>query len=208
MDAIGWVDADTFYCNAERVRFPMLRDLPLGVLGNNGACVIARTPEMKASASVGDPVWQAKVKCPDGVFLKRDFDWLGDVSGRMLEEIRAYAPMASISRSMRWDSRPSRSRAPTPRRRGGAAVASRNGSASGDHRHRADPDPRQAALRRHQALRRGGRPRPRRRGGPARLAARLGALRDRQPPGRQAGRVRDPHLPGIRGPTAGSSAAC
>jgi DNA polymerase V len=93
MDAIGWVDADAFYCNAERARFPMLRGLPLGVLGNNGACVIARTAEMKRTGiSVGDPVWQAKVKCPDGVFLKRDFDWLGDVSGRMLDEIRALAP--------------------------------------------------------------------------------------------------------------------
>ena len=72
----------------------MLRGLPLGVLGNNGACVIARTPEMKrVGISVGDPVWQAKVKCPDGVFLKRDFDWLGDVSGRMLDEIRALSPM-------------------------------------------------------------------------------------------------------------------
>ena len=45
----------------------MLRGVPLGVLGNNGACVIARTPEMKrVGISVGDPVWQAKVKCPDG----------------------------------------------------------------------------------------------------------------------------------------------
>src|SRR3954466_6537626 len=93
MDAIGWVDADSFYCNAERARFPMLRTIPLGVLGNNGACVIARTPEMKrAGIAVGDPVWQAKVKCPDGVFLKRDFDWLGDVSGRMLGEIRDLSP--------------------------------------------------------------------------------------------------------------------
>lgn len=93
MDAIGWVDADTFYCNAERARFPMLRGVPLGVLGNNGACVIARTPEMKrAGIAVGDPVWQAKARCPDGVFLKRDFDWLGDVSGRMLDEIRALSP--------------------------------------------------------------------------------------------------------------------
>ena len=95
MDAIGWVDADTFYCNAERARYPMLRGVPLGVLGNNGACVIARTPEMKKTGiSVGDPVWEAKVKCPDGVFLKRDFDWIGDVSGRMIAELRELSPLA------------------------------------------------------------------------------------------------------------------
>ena len=95
MNAIGWVDADTFYCNAERARYPMLRGVPLGVLGNNGACVIARTPEMKkAGISVGDPVWEAKVRCPDGVFLKRDFDWIGDVSGRMIVELRELSPLA------------------------------------------------------------------------------------------------------------------
>jgi nucleotidyltransferase/DNA polymerase involved in DNA repair len=91
---MGWVDADTFYCNAERVRYPMLRGVPLGVLGNNGACVIARTPELKAAGiRVGDPVWEAKHKCRDSVFLKRDFDWLGDISGKMLEEIRTLSPL-------------------------------------------------------------------------------------------------------------------
>lgn len=95
MDAIGWVDADTFYCNAERVRFPMLRGVPLAVLGNNGACVIARTAEFKAAGvRVGDPVWEARVKCPAGVYLKRDFDWLGEVSGRMIEELREVSPLA------------------------------------------------------------------------------------------------------------------
>jgi nucleotidyltransferase/DNA polymerase involved in DNA repair len=74
---------------------PALRGRPLGVLGNNGACVIARTAELKAACiRVGDPAWQARVKCPDAIFLKRDRDWLGDVSGRMLEVIRALSPTA------------------------------------------------------------------------------------------------------------------
>lgn len=95
MEPIGWVDCDTFYANAERVRYPALRGVPLAVLGNNGACVIARTGELKvAGVKVGDPIWQAKVKCPAGVFLKRDFDWLGDVSGRLLEQIKELAPTA------------------------------------------------------------------------------------------------------------------
>ncbi len=33
---IGHVDADCFYVSAERVRFPHLRGLPVGVLGNQG----------------------------------------------------------------------------------------------------------------------------------------------------------------------------
>src|SRR5260370_168930 len=93
MGAIGRGGADTLYLQAQRARFPARRGVPPAVLGNNGACVMARTPEMKrAGVKVGGPVWEAKVRCPDGVFLKRDFDWLGDVSGRMLEEIRALAP--------------------------------------------------------------------------------------------------------------------
>jgi nucleotidyltransferase/DNA polymerase involved in DNA repair len=95
MDAIGWVDADTSYCNAERARYPMLRGVPLGVLGNNGACIIARTAELKAAGiKVGDPVWEGKARCPDAVFLKRDFDWLGEVSGRMIAELRELSPLA------------------------------------------------------------------------------------------------------------------
>jgi nucleotidyltransferase/DNA polymerase involved in DNA repair len=44
---IGHVDADCFYVSCERVRSPALCGLPVGVLGNQGACVIAKSYEMK-----------------------------------------------------------------------------------------------------------------------------------------------------------------
>ena len=40
---IGFGDADAFYSSAEVVRRPWLEGVPLGVLGNKGACVIARS---------------------------------------------------------------------------------------------------------------------------------------------------------------------
>ncbi len=65
---IGHVDADCFYASAERVRFPHLQGVPVGVLGNHGACVIAKSYEMKAAGvKTGDPVWEALPRCPNGV---------------------------------------------------------------------------------------------------------------------------------------------
>ncbi len=45
---IGHLDADCFYVSAERVRHSYLRHQPVGVLGNQGACIIARSYEAKA----------------------------------------------------------------------------------------------------------------------------------------------------------------
>src|SRR5262245_12377822 len=45
--AFGHLDADCFYVSAERVRNRFLVGKPVAVLGNNGACVIARSYEMR-----------------------------------------------------------------------------------------------------------------------------------------------------------------
>ncbi|HMB07122.1 MAG TPA: nucleotidyltransferase, partial [Isosphaeraceae bacterium] len=47
--AVGHLDADCFYVSAERVRDAFLRGKAVGVLGNQGACVIAKSYEMKAA---------------------------------------------------------------------------------------------------------------------------------------------------------------
>jgi DNA polymerase V len=90
---IGFGDADAFYASAEAVRRPWMAGLPVGVLGNQGACVIARNYPMKAfGIRVGMPVWEAKVLCPDGVYVKRDFRWYESLSRRMLAEIGESSP--------------------------------------------------------------------------------------------------------------------
>lgn len=90
---IGHLDADCFYASAERVRYPWLQGVPLGVLGNQGACVIAKSYEMKAAGvKTGQPIWEAVKLCPQGVYIKRDFHWYEVLSRRMLEIMQRHSP--------------------------------------------------------------------------------------------------------------------
>ncbi|MFO0805103.1 MAG: nucleotidyltransferase [Gemmataceae bacterium] len=90
---VGFADADAFYSSAEVVRRPWLKDAEVGVLGNQGACVIARSYAMKrAGVKVGMPIWEAKELCPDGVYVKRDFRWYEAVSRRLLAELNLVSP--------------------------------------------------------------------------------------------------------------------
>ena len=90
---IGHIDADCFYVSAERARFPQLRGIPVAVLSNQGACVIAKSYEMKAAGvTTGMPIWTAKNVCPDAVYIKRDFRWYEVLSRKMLELVRWFSP--------------------------------------------------------------------------------------------------------------------
>src|SRR2546421_551604 len=91
--AVGHLDADAFYVSAERVRNAFLLGKPVGVLGNQGAFVIAKSYEMKAAGvRTGDPIWEAVVKCPAGVYVKRDFRWYEVLSRLMLDVVREFSP--------------------------------------------------------------------------------------------------------------------
>lgn len=90
---VAHLDADSFYVSAERVRHPDLVGKPVGVLGNNGACVIAKSYEMKAKGvKTGTTIWDAKVLCPEGVYVKRDFYWYEVLSRRMLDIVGGFSP--------------------------------------------------------------------------------------------------------------------
>lgn len=90
---IGHLDADCFYVSAERVRDPFLHGKPVGVLGNQGACVIAKSYEMKAAGvTTGEPIWEALKKCPQGIFIKRDFRWYEVLSRRLLDITQRFSP--------------------------------------------------------------------------------------------------------------------
>jgi nucleotidyltransferase/DNA polymerase involved in DNA repair len=91
--AVGHLDADCFYVSAERVRDAFLQHKPVGVLGNQGACVIAKSYEMRAAGvKTGMPIWEAVVQCPQGIYLKRDFRWYEVLSRRMLNTVREFSP--------------------------------------------------------------------------------------------------------------------
>jgi DNA polymerase V len=90
---VGFGDADSFYSSAEAVRRPGLAGMPVGVLGNQGACVIARSYAMKRyGVKVGEPIWESKKKCPHGIYVKRDFKWYESLSRRMLNEVGTFSP--------------------------------------------------------------------------------------------------------------------
>ena len=90
---IGHLDADCFYVSAERVRHSELRHLPVGVLGNQGACVIAKSYEMKAAGvKTGQPIWEATKLCPEGIYVKRDFRWYEILSREILRVLKECSP--------------------------------------------------------------------------------------------------------------------
>ena len=90
---IGHVDADCYYVSAERVRYRSLRGIPCGVLSNQGACVIARSYELKAKGvTVALPIWDAVPLCSDAVYIKRDFRWYEVLSRRMLDVLKERSP--------------------------------------------------------------------------------------------------------------------
>ncbi len=87
------LDADCFYVSAERVRVPELRGVPAVVIGNQGACCIAKSYEAKAAGiKTGVPIWDAVKLCPECVFLKRDFRWYEVISRQMLDLLRTVSP--------------------------------------------------------------------------------------------------------------------
>src|SRR5262249_36263191 len=93
MVLVGHADADCFYVSCERVRTPALRHQAAGVLGNQGACVIARSYEMRPfGVRVGMPIWDAVKLCPHGIYIKRDFRWYEILSRLVLDTLRQVSP--------------------------------------------------------------------------------------------------------------------
>jgi nucleotidyltransferase/DNA polymerase involved in DNA repair len=89
---IAHIDADCFYVSCERIRDASLQKKPVGVLGNQGACVIARSYEMKAAGvKVAMPIGMAKHLCPEGIYIKRDFEWYGIISHQIQELLHHYS---------------------------------------------------------------------------------------------------------------------
>ena len=90
---IGHLDADCFYVSCERVRFSGLRGKPVGVLGNQGACVIAKSYELRAKGvKTGVPIWDAHKLCPEAIYVKRDFHWYEVLSRKILQITKEVSP--------------------------------------------------------------------------------------------------------------------
>jgi len=93
-NAIAHVDADCFYASCEQLRRPDLKGKPICVLSSQDACVVAKTYDAKtAGITTGMPVWEAKRKLPDAIFLPADFRYYGQISDKLFAIIRRYSPV-------------------------------------------------------------------------------------------------------------------
>ena len=98
MNIIGHIDADCFYVSCERLRDTKLQNKPVAVLGNQGACVIACSYELRAfNVKVGMPIWEVKKLCPDAVFIKRDFRWYSVLSKAMQDILKTFEKFIKIN---------------------------------------------------------------------------------------------------------------
>ena len=147
---IGHIDADCFYVSAERVRFPHLQGMPVAIIGNHGACIIAKSYEMKAAGvKTGMPIWDAVPICPQAVYMKRDFTWYEVLSRKMLAIVQNASPLVEFYSIDEQFSKPAQPTQTAPK------LAKRNTPASprsGQRGHCPHQNPRQVDQRFRQTL--------------------------------------------------------
>jgi DNA polymerase V len=93
------VDANAFYCSAERVFDTSLRGKPLIVASNNDGAAIARSDEAKAlGVKMGQPVHELKdlVRKHGLIIRSANFTLYGDLSSRIVSILRDAAPRVEV----------------------------------------------------------------------------------------------------------------
>lgn len=96
-NAIAHIDADHFYANCELARNPDLRGKPVMVLGKLDSCILAKTPEAKKlGIGTAMPVWEAKKKCPKGIFIHGDFRYYTLISRQLMNILSEWSPVIEI----------------------------------------------------------------------------------------------------------------
>ncbi len=95
--AVAHIDADYFYANCELARRPDLRGKPVMVFGRLDTCILAKTPEAKAMGiTTAIPSWEARKRCPQGIYLKGDFRYYTLISRQMMEIFRQWSPVVEV----------------------------------------------------------------------------------------------------------------
>lgn len=92
---IALVDANSFYCSAERIYRPDLEGVPVVVLSNNDGCVVARSAEVKVlGVPMGSPWFQIKdqAKKHGIVAFSSNYTLYGDVSRRFMDVLAQFVP--------------------------------------------------------------------------------------------------------------------
>ncbi len=92
---IALVDANSFYCSAERLFRPDLDGVPLVVLSNNDGCVVARSAEVKAlGIATGTPWFQMQelARKHDIRAFSSNYTLYGDISRRFMAVLGQFVP--------------------------------------------------------------------------------------------------------------------
>ncbi len=92
---IALVDANSFYCSAERIYRPDLEGVPVVVLSNNDGCVVARSAEVKAlGVNMGVPWFQIKdLAHKHGIVaFSSNYTLYGDISKRFMIVLAQFVP--------------------------------------------------------------------------------------------------------------------
>jgi len=92
---IALVDANSFYCSAERIFRPDLEGVPLVVLSNNDGCVVARSSEVKAlGVAMGTPWFQMKDLARQHRIqaFSSNYTLYGDISRRFMAVLGRFVP--------------------------------------------------------------------------------------------------------------------
>ncbi|HDM8221966.1 TPA: Y-family DNA polymerase [Vibrio campbellii] len=89
------VDANSFYCSAETVFRPDLRDKPIIVLSNNDGCIVAANRRAKElGVPKFSPYFKIKAECEaKGVIaFSSNYELYSDLSAKMMSVIGRFAP--------------------------------------------------------------------------------------------------------------------
>ncbi|MCY4100682.1 MAG: translesion error-prone DNA polymerase V subunit UmuC [Rhodobacteraceae bacterium] len=93
------VDCNNFYASCERVFRPEWRKVPIAVLSNNDACLIARSDEVKELGyKLGDSYFKLRKQLQrDGVIVRSsNYALYGDLSQRVMECLEDLVPRVEV----------------------------------------------------------------------------------------------------------------
>jgi DNA polymerase-4 len=92
------VDADAFYASVEQVLRPELKGKPVIVGGTSRGVVSAASYEARRfGVHSAMPTVQARKLCPQGIFLRPNFQAYKEFSGRMFTIMRKYSPAVEVT---------------------------------------------------------------------------------------------------------------
>src|SRR5947208_8545337 len=95
---VAHLDADAFYVSVELLRHPELRGRPVVVSGSGPRAVVTTASYEARAYGVGSamPAARARRLCPQAIFIEPDFSTYREVSGRMMEIVRAHVERVEV----------------------------------------------------------------------------------------------------------------